>query len=74
MGVLIAGTSGLCSAGFVATVLYVMIQGGPAAVGTLPLVVIVGGIPFGIGFGMFKWGKSLIGSADREDQPVPPET
>ena len=70
-GILIAGTSGLCSAGFLVTILYVMFQGGPAATGLLPIVVIVGGIPFAIGFGLFKWGQSLIRAADREDQTAP---
>lgn len=71
-GILIAGTSGLCSAGFVVTILYVMFQGGPAATGLLPIVVIVGGIPFAIGFGLYKWGQSLLRAAGREGGPLPP--
>ena len=68
VGILIAGASGLCSAGFVVSILYVMLSGGPAALGMLPLIAIVGGIPFGIGFGLFKWGQSLIRAADLEDK------
>ena len=70
-GILIAGTSGLCSAGFLVTILYVMLGGGPAATGLLPIVVIVGGIPFAIGIGLYKWAKSLIRAADLEDKIAP---
>ena len=38
VGILIAGASGLCSAGFLVSILYVMLSGGPAALGMLPLI------------------------------------
>lgn len=67
IGGLIALLSGLCSAYFGLTLLGS--GGGNASdlTGMLGLVLLVGGIPFAIGFGLFAWGRSLIRSA-REDE------
>jgi hypothetical protein len=62
VGGLIALLTGLCSAYFM--VLFISDSGGSAM---LPLVLLIGGIPFAIGLGLFFWGRSLVRSA-REDQ------
>ncbi len=67
VGILIAGTSGLCSAAFlVSFVVSAMNASGPGQFGVLSLVLIFGAPPFLIGFGLFKLGQSLIREADRE--------
>lgn len=56
VGILIMTCSGLCS-------LFVVVAGAgvvfqePSAI-LLPLM--IGGIPFAIGFGMFRWGRALL--------------
>ena len=66
VGILIAGASGLCSAGFILFALFGVFQQGSGGLVLLPLVLLVGGVPFAIGFGLYKWGQSLIRTADRE--------
>lgn len=61
-GILIAGASGLCS-----LVLLGMGVADPAGVMTLlPIVLIVGGLPFVIGLGLFFLGRSLLRAARSE--------
>lgn len=65
IGGLIALLSGLCSA----WILVAMLGSGSGgeALGMIPMVAIVGGIPFAIGAGLFMWGHKLIRSA-RDDE------
>lgn len=69
VGILIAGASGLCSAA-------VLIEGGFAAesVSMLPLVLMIGGIPFAAGVGIAFGGRALIRSARKERPPDLDET
>jgi len=60
VGILIAGASGLCSLFF----LVQMMSG--AGFGLLVLIVPIGGIPFLIGFGLFRWGRSIVRQAERD--------
>ena len=61
VGILIAGASGLCS-------LAVLFGGGVSSsdLSMLPLVLVVGGIPFAIGCGIAFGGHVLIKSARRD--------
>lgn len=63
VGILLMTTSGLCS-------LLVVIGGFQAALqnpGVIMMPLVIGGVPFSIGFGAFWWGRSLLreDSADR---------
>jgi len=60
IGILIAGASGLC------TVVFFVTTAGHGAAGAFPLMLIVGGIPFAIGLGLFFAGRALI-RMDRDD-------
>jgi hypothetical protein len=62
VGGLIMTLSGLCSLAFVASDLYGAThsaQSAQAAMGMLPWVLIVGGIPFLAGLGVFALGRHL---------------
>jgi hypothetical protein len=61
-GILIAGASGLCSLVFLA--MGVTEPGGLMSL--LPMILLIGGIPFAIGLGLFFLGRSLIRSARRD--------
>lgn len=63
-GLLIAGASGLCSLVFGISVLGN--GAGAEALTILPLVLLFGGVPFSIGFGLIMWGRSLLRSAREE--------
>ncbi len=66
-GILIAGASGLCSLVFL-----VMGLSEPSGfVDVAPMVLVVGGIPFAIGLGLFFLGRSLVRSARRDAQELP---
>lgn len=63
VGILIMTCSGLCS-------LVVVVMGFGAVFqepSILLLPLLVGGIPFAIGFGMFRWGRSLLRQARLDD-------
>ena len=54
-GILIAGASGLCSVwGIISTI---------KEPGMIPLVLVVGGIPFAIGVGLIFAGRALLRSS-----------
>ena len=59
IGILISGASGLCSLAFLVSMLG---SHGGGEFASLPLVLIVGGIPFAIGMGLFFAGRALIRS------------
>lgn len=64
IGGLIAVLSGLCSLTFLAFVLWNAASGGGRTViadvvQMLTLMLAFGGIPFGVGLGVFFWGRSL---------------
>ncbi|HEX6741884.1 MAG TPA: hypothetical protein VF079_08855 [Sphingomicrobium sp.] len=61
VGILVAGASGLCS-------LVVLFGFGSSDLSMIPLVLVVGGIPFAIGFGIGFGGWALIKSARRDRQ------
>ena len=65
VGILVAGVSGLCSLAF-----FVMALGDGGLGEILPMILVVGGLPFVIGLGLFFGGRSLLRSArqEREDQ------
>jgi hypothetical protein len=59
-GILIMTCSGLCS-------LVVVVMGIGQAIrkpSIIMLPLIVGGVPFAIGFGVFRWGQSLLRQND----------
>jgi hypothetical protein len=60
VGILIAGASGLC------TVVFFVTAGAHGGLGVFPLMLVVGGIPFAIGLGLFFAGRALVRSG-RED-------
>lgn len=56
IGILVMTCSGLCS-------LYFLVAGFSAAIESPALLgfpLVFGGVPFAIGFGLFKWGQSLL--------------
>ena len=61
VGILIAGASGLCS-------LAILFSGGmgPEAMSMLPMVLMIGGIPFAVGAGIAYGGYALLRSARNE--------
>lgn len=64
-GILVMTCSGLCS-------LAVVVIGFSAAIQSPPLIlfpIVVGGLPFGIGFGLFRWGQHLLRQSEE-----PPST
>jgi NhaP-type Na+/H+ or K+/H+ antiporter len=66
MGVLIAGTSGLCS-------LYFLVQFAARSQSStdqwLPQILIVGGLPLAMGLGLFFVGRKLLRSIDTHKRP-----
>lgn len=60
IGILIAGASGLCSL----VVGIVSLNGETLTL--VPLILLFGGVPFSIGFGLILWGRHLLRSARRE--------
>jgi hypothetical protein len=60
VGILIMTTSGLCSLVVVVTGFGMALQD-PSII-ILPLL--IGGIPFALGFGLFYWGKRLLRRSD----------
>jgi hypothetical protein len=61
MGILIAGASGLCS-------LAVLFGGGLSqSLGMLPLVLLIGGLPFALGIAMTIGGRRLLRSPQTQD-------
>lgn len=61
IGVLIAGASGLCSAVFLIGSL-----GSSDTLGMLPMVLLIGGVPFVVGLGIGLGGWALIRSAGQD--------
>lgn len=67
IGILVAGASGLCSLTMLVSVFSNLHSHQEfSGAGMLPVIAIVGGIPFMIGLGLFFAGRALIRS-DRED-------
>ncbi|UIJ44679.1 hypothetical protein LZK98_16720 [Sphingomonas cannabina] len=62
-GILIMACSGLCSLVVVVSGFEVAIRE-PSAI-LLPLI--IGGVPFAIGFGAFTWGRWLLRQPDDEE-------
>jgi len=61
-GILIMTCSGLCS-------LVVVVLGFDTAMhdpSVIMLPVLIGGIPFAIGFGLFQWGRALLRQAEND--------
>lgn len=67
VGILIAGASGLCSLVFVMSAF-----GSPSNIKIdLPIIFLVGGIPFGIGLAMFFGGRALVRQAKLDTSNSP---
>ena len=62
IGLLIAGASGLCTG-----VMLVMSIGQSGSAGIIPLALLFGGVPFGIGLLLFFGGRALLRSAREEE-------
>ncbi|MBX9662607.1 hypothetical protein [Novosphingobium sp.] len=58
-GILIMLTSGLCTV-LVIGIGMTQAMRDPGILGAIYLPLMVGGIPFMIGFGLYKWGRSLL--------------
>jgi hypothetical protein len=78
VGALILGLSGLCTLGFAGVSLWSDLQraGGSGGYGTfagiLPFMLILGGVPMLIGFGLLWWGLRLLRKAPRPPPSAPP--
>lgn len=68
VGILVAGVSGLCSLVFLVTGL----GDSGGFEGMLPLILLIGGVPFLVGLGLFFAGRSLLRSARREREDSAP--
>lgn len=69
VGILIAGASGLCSLVFSMGTLF----GSSSNIRIdLPIILFVGGIPFGIGVALFFGGRALVRQATREAEELKP--
>jgi len=68
-GILIAGVSGLCSL----VILGMGLTEPSGIVDVLPIVLLVGGIPFLIGLGLFFLGRSMIRAARADSQQASSE-
>jgi len=68
VGILVAGVSGLCSLGM----LVMGLGERSGALDFLPMVLLIGGIPFLIGLGLFFAGRSLLRAARAEQQEARP--
>jgi hypothetical protein len=71
IGILIAGLSGLCTLLVAGTSLFGSGSSGDL-VSIIPAVLAFGGIPFGIGLGLFFAGRHLIRSQTPSAPPVQP--
>ena len=60
VGILIATLSGLCSAFFLVTSLSDSGGGEFSGPSILPLIAVIGGLPFLSGIGLFFWGRWLL--------------
>lgn len=60
IGILIAGASGLC------TVVFFVTTVGRGSADAVPLMLVIGGIPFAVGMGLVFAGRALI-REDRDD-------
>lgn len=58
-GILIMLTSGLCTVAVVSMGALGAVQD-PTMLALIYIPLMVGGIPFMIGFGLYKWGRSLL--------------
>ena len=67
VGILIAGTSGLCSAVFLITMLGSNSGWMVDLPSMLALIAVVGGIPFAIGMGLVWGGRALLRKARADD-------
>jgi len=63
VGILIATLSGLCSAWFLVMSLASTGGGEFSGLGMLPLVALIGGLPFLTGLGLFFGGRALVRAA-----------
>jgi hypothetical protein len=63
VGILVMTCSGLCS--------LLVVAGGFRETLRTPTIILlplfVGGVPFALGFGAFRWGQVLLRRSDRED-------
>jgi hypothetical protein len=70
-GILIAGLSGLCGMLFLGGALFDSPSGGADQFSILPAVLLIAGIPLGIGIGMIFGGRAVIRSADEDARGKP---
>ena len=70
-GILVAGLSGLCTL-LVAGTSLLGASGTQEIMSVIPAALIFGGIPVGIGIGLFFGGRALIRSAKADEERNPP--
>lgn len=68
IGILVAGLSGLCSL----TMLVGLGTSGSEGLGIAPVVLLFGGIPFAGGLALAYAGRSILRSANQQQQPPAP--
>ena len=67
-GIIVAGLSGLCTLLFAGSALLGP-SNGQDAMSVIPAALLFGGIPIGIGIGMFFGGRALLRAAKRDEEP-----
>lgn len=68
VGLIIMGLSGLCTGYFLLMFLTADGGGFGGGAGALMLPLIIGGVPFAVGFGLFFGGRKMIQAANEEER------
>ena len=68
-GIIVAGLSGLCTL-IVAGSALAGSSSGQEAMSVIPAALLFGGIPIGIGIGMFFGGRAMLRAAKRDEPPI----
>ena len=66
-GIILGGLSGLCTLIFAGSALAG--SSGEEIMSVLPAALLFGGVPIGIGMGMFFGGRALLREAKKEEEP-----
>jgi hypothetical protein len=76
LGALMLGLSGLCTLAFAGVTLFSDLQRANSYAdfsGMLPFMLVIGGLPMLIGFGIIRWGMWLLRRTRRAPDPAGPD-
>jgi hypothetical protein len=75
VGALVLGLSGLCTLGFAGVALFSDLQQANSYgsfSNMLPFMLVIGGLPMLVGFGLLRWGLSVLRKAPKPPPSAPP--